>query len=89
MNEKLKIVPMNMKLQCIAEECNWESQDLNEGLAEKMLDRHLQLVHQVTPVQPQVGGAGVKKPTAMGKEVPTRSPCVDTFSHRVNKGIQG
>ena len=41
MNKKLKIKFVNMKLQCIAEECNWESQDLNEGLAKEMLDRHL------------------------------------------------
>ena len=52
----------NMKLKCIAEECIWESQDLNEGLAEKTLLMHLQLVHQVAPAQPQVGGTGLKKP---------------------------
>ena len=69
MNEKLKIVPMNMKLKCIAEGCDWESQDLHEGLAKEMLDRHLQLAHQVTPVQPQVGGAGVKKPEKFPRPV--------------------
>ena len=51
-----------MKLRCIAEDCIWESQDLNEGLAEKTLLMHLQLVHQVAPAQPQVGGTGLKKP---------------------------
>ena len=51
-----------MKLKCIAEECTWESQDVNEGLAEKTLLMHLQLVHQVPPAQPQVGGTGLKKP---------------------------
>ena len=32
---------VNMRLQCVAEGCNWESQDLNEGLAEKTLVMHL------------------------------------------------
>ena len=50
-----------MKLKCVDEECNWESQDLNEGLAKDTLLMHLQLVHQVAPAQPQVGGTGVKK----------------------------
>ena len=53
---------MNMKLKCIAEDCTWESQDLTEGLAKDTLLMHLQLAHQVAPAQPQVGGAGVKKP---------------------------
>ena len=51
-----------MKLKCVVEECTWESQDLNEGLAKDTLLMHLQAVHQVAAAQPQVGGTGVKKP---------------------------
>ena len=42
---------VNMRLQCVAVGCDWESQDLNEGLAEKTLVMHLQLAHQAAPVQ--------------------------------------
>ena len=48
-----------MKLKCVAEDCIWESQDLNEGLAKDSLLMHLRLVHQIVPAQPQVGGTGV------------------------------
>ena len=51
-----------MKLKCVAKECTWESQNLDEGLAEQTLHMHLQLVHQIAPAQPQVGATGVKKP---------------------------
>ena len=51
-----------MRLRCIAVECPWESQDLSEELAEKALNLHMQHVHPVPATQPQVGGAGVKKP---------------------------
>ena len=62
MNKQLEIHCGNMKLQCVAEGCQWETQELNEGLAKDTLVMHLQLVHQVAPAQPQIVGAGVKKP---------------------------
>ena len=49
MNKQLEIHCGNMKLQCVAEECQWETQELNEGLAKDTLVMHLQLVHQVEP----------------------------------------
>ena len=71
---------MKMKLQCIAEECSWESQDLNEGLAEKMLDRHLQLAHQVAPAEPQVGGTGVKKPEKFPRPIIDQDSTLETWN---------
>ena len=79
-NKQLKIKCVNMKLKCIAEECNWESQDLNEGLAEKMFDRHLQLVHQVAPTQPQVGGTGVKKPEKFPRAIIDQDSTLETWN---------
>ena len=74
--EETKDKCVNMRLQCVAERCNWESQDLNEGLAEKTLVMHLQLAHQVAPVQQQGGGqdrvgaaaAGSLQPCQLGRD---------------------
>ena len=74
--EETKGKCVNMRLQCVAEGCNWESQDLNEGLAEKTLVMHLQLAHQVAPVQQQGGGqdrvgaaaAGSLQPCQLGRD---------------------
>ena len=56
-----------MKLQCVAGGCNWESQDLNEGLAEKTLVMHLQLAHQVAPVQQAAPTAGAGAAAIVGR----------------------
>ena len=58
----------NMKLKCVAKGCEWECQELNEGLAKDTLVMHLQLVHQIEPAQPQVGGAI----TIYGREIQLR-----------------
>ena len=71
---------MNMKLKCIAEDCIWESQDLNEGLAKDTLLMHLQLVHQVAPAQPQVGGAGVKKPEKFPRPIIDQDSTLETWN---------
>ena len=64
----------------IAEGCDWESQKLNEGLAKDTLVMHLQLVHQVEPAQPQVGGAGVKKPEKFPRPSIDQDSTLETWS---------
>ena len=69
-----------MKLKCVAEGCEWESQELNEGLAKDTLVMHLQLVHQIEPAQPQVGGAGVKKPEKFPRPSIDQDSTLETWS---------
>ena len=80
MNKQLEIKFLDMKLKCVAEDCIWESQDLNEGLAKDTLLMHLQLVHQVAPAQPPVGGTGVKKPEKFPRPIIDQDSTLETWS---------
>ena len=77
-----------MKLKCVAKECTWESQDLSEGLAEKTLLMHLQLIHQVPPAQPQGGGTGTKKPEKFPRPIIEQDSMLESWNELISSWEQ-
>ena len=69
-----------MKLNCIVENCSWESQDSDKGLAKDTLIMHLQLIHEAAPAQPQVGGTGVRKPEKFPRPIIDQDSTLEVWS---------